>query len=382
MNNIQVVKELFDEKKLTIQDGFLTSNNLSKEKFDELFPVTKYASSEFDSKNLEGTVDVVDVNYILDDYHELFNKAACKALNLEYPKVIILSHGIKFIDVSDFAKFYSQWIELIGKVSDHQYPLGQRKLDCAYIFVNQDTLNRSTVLNIEIDKIPSRELEKLSKSISDPSLLLESCLQEDAHQNEKISMMKTSIVELIENNHKSIVELFSSTENLLNNFHKNYETYLRSFSFEDFIKDLEEDVGNFVSKVEEQIQGFYIQALAVPGAVILASALRGVEKNISLALVFSTVLALTIVFRSLKSKITFIDRITKNTLTKLDIYQRRTCDISNDFAKETISEKIAVAIKSVNDTSLESKLEIEKLRDIIIGLICMYAISALVFFKF
>ncbi|MFT7278329.1 MAG: hypothetical protein ACI8WI_001857, partial [Pseudoalteromonas distincta] len=31
---------------------------------------------------------------------------------------------------------------------------------------------------------------------------------------------------------------------------------------------------------------------------------------------------------------------------------------------------------------LESKLEIEKLRDIIIGLICMYAISALVFFKF
>ena len=145
---------------------------------------------------------------------------------------------------------------------------------------------------------------------------------------------------------------------------------------------MEEDVGDFINKVEEQIQGFYMQALAVPGAVILASALRGAEKSVSLALIFSASLALLLVFRSLISKKKFIKRIAENTQTKLQLYKSRTADINNNFAKSIISEKIEAAMTSVTETEKDSIKDIRNLRDIIISVIAMYLICATVFWKF
>ena len=207
-------------------------------------------------------------------------------------------------------------------------------------------------------------------------------LQQDAHQREKLSTMKTTLITLIDEKKMQFVDFLESGESLLNLFHINYEMYLKSFSFDDFIRDLEDDVGDFINKVEEQIQGYYVQSLAVPGAVILASALRGAEKNVSLALVFSALLALILVFRSLISKRKFINRIAENTQTKLEIYEKRTEEISNSFAKETIAEKIIVAKESVEDTRTDNVRDVESVRDIIIVLIGLYFISAIVFWKF
>lgn len=382
MNNpTNEVKGLFDNDKLFIHDDFLTSRALTCTEFLSLFPVETYPSTEFVEKTGVGTVRIDELDFIFDDFHQLFTKVANPEREDISSEVLIISHGNKIVNLGDFPDYFRLWIDLLEKISDHQYFLGTSKINKAYIFVSKDSLNNSDVLDIKLDQVPSEKLAYLVNSISNPKLLLESCLQEDAHQGEKLAMMKTSIVELIEKNNLSFFELFTSAEDLLNNFHKNYETYLRSFSFDEFIKDLEDDVGDFISKVEEQIQGFYLQALAVPGAVILASALRGAEKNISLALIFSTVLALILVFRSLKSKTIFIVRITQNTLTKLSIYQRRTVDIANNFAKESIAEKIDAAVSSIKETSEKSKSEIERIWDIIVALIFLYAISAMVFGK-
>jgi hypothetical protein len=380
-SKFELIKTLIKTEQLVVQDTFLTSKNLPPHEFTELFPTSSYPSADFEVQTGTGTVNVNDLDFIFDSYYDLFKEVAGKNKNPISSEVIILPDKREFVDLGDFAEFYRLWIELLEKVSEHQYLLDSSEINRAYIFVHKESLNLSSVLNIELNQVNGDELAALITSISNPKLLLESCLQEDAHQLEKLSMMKTSIVELIDKHGFSFLELFASAENLLNTFHKNYETYLRSFSFEEFIKDLEDDVGNFISKVEEQIQGFYVQALAVPGAVILASALRGAEKNISLALIFSTVLALILVFRSLKSKTVFITRITTNTLTKLTIYQRRTVDIANAFAKDTITEKIEAAVSSVNRTSEESKKEICELGDIIIGLLAIYTISAIVFWK-
>ena len=125
-----------------------------------------------------------------------------------------------------------------------------------------------------------------------------------------------------------------------------------------------------------------MQALAVPGAVILASALRGAEKSISLALIFSASLALILVFRSLLSKKKFINRISNNTQEKLELYQRRTSDIENNFAKIAISEKIYSAVSSVIETEKDSIKDIENLRDIIVSVIALYFVCSIVFYKF
>jgi len=378
-NNFLRIKELFADGTLFFDDKYVTSKGLSDNEFESLFPPDDYASFEFKGKT--GTVDVKDLDFIFKDYHDLIKHVEISDNYEQFQnEIILITKGI--VRIGGFAEYYQKWINIFDKVSDHQYQTTPQSTEKTYIFIEKNSVNTSTILTIDTDQVSEERLEALVKSISDPRRLLDSCLQEDAHQGEKLSTLKTSIVNIVEERQLSFIDLLDLGEELLNTFHTNYETYLRSFSFEEFIKDLEDDVGDFINKVEEQIQGFYVQALAVPGAVILASALRGAEKSISLALLFSTILALIIVFSSLKSKTKFIVRITDNTLTKLNIYQRRTSDIENSCAKQTISEKIKVAVDSVNATSKDSKLEIENLRDIIIALIACYVVSSVLLGNF
>lgn len=380
MNNAFLeIKELFANGTLFFDGKYFTSKGLSDKKFESLFPSAEYKTFDFTGQT--GTVDVSEVDFIFEDYHDLIKQVEISDdYKLFQNEVILITKGL--VKIGQFAEYYKKWMDIFDKVSDHQYQINPSCLAKTYIFIEKKSVNASTLLTIDIDQISEERIEKFVESISNPISLLDSCLQEDAHQGEKISTLKTSIVNIVEERQLSFIDLLGLAEELLNTFHTNYETYLRSFSFEEFIKDLEDDVGNFINKVEEQIQGFYVQALAVPGAVILASALRGAEKSISLALLFSTVLALIIVFSSLKSKTKFIVHITENTLTKLNIYQRRTSDIENSCARQTISEKIKVAVDSVKDTSEDSKREIENLRDIIIVLIAFYAISSVLLGNF
>ncbi|WP_144212909.1 hypothetical protein [Shewanella donghaensis] len=381
MDNLQrEIIEYYAKGVFSFDGDYFTSVGLPKEKFDILFPLAIYPSSQFIADN--GTVDIEEINFIFKDYHKLLEHIECLDLDIidnSYNKVILDSDGI--IELGEFAQHYKKWIQIFDEIADHQYPINDLSSGRTYIFIEKNDNQNSTVLNINIDDVSEKEICKLIKSISNPKLLLESCLQKDAHQGEKKATLKSSLLKVIRNKNIPLIEILSLGETLLNTFHKNYETYLRSFSFEDFIKDLEDDVGDFISKVEEQIQGFYVQALAVPGAVILASAFRGADKGISIALLFSTVLALTIVFSSLKSKTKFITRVTENTLTKLSIYKKRTTDIKNTFAQQTILEKINAAIKSVEDTAEDCKSEIKKLKNFIIILVSTYVIVAVLFEK-
>lgn len=375
--NIHRVVKLINEKNIFFEDNYLNSRNLKKAEFDEIFPLELYPSQEFN--NEQGSVSCDDIDYVFDDFHayiEIINKSEIDKPIINHKK-IILKDGTVY-DVDDFAVKLKQWTLLFEKLANHKYCGAYN----TYIFIEKKTYNTSTVLEEKFDNFSKLEIIKLVKDIKSPHLLLASCLIEDAHQRERISTMKTSLTSLINDKKLNLFELLCSAESLLDCYHKTYETYLRSFSFEEFIKDLEDDVGTFINKVEEQIQGFYIQALAVPGAVILASALRSVDKGISLSLIFSTILALIIVFTSLKSKVKFINRIENNTLTKLNIYKKRTEDIENTAAKSSILDKISEAIASVNATSKESKDDIYRMKDIIITLGIFYIITAVIFGRF
>ncbi|WP_413729332.1 MULTISPECIES: hypothetical protein [unclassified Shewanella] len=375
-SNFEIIEQLFNDKKLVFDDNYLSSINLSEIEFSNIFPPADYPSQEF--CNGRGSVCCDEIDYVFHDiydYIKSINKESIDELT-NSPKKIITKDGV-IHDVFDFKVSFKNWMLLFKKLASHKY---FNSYD-TYIFIEKKAINTSTVLEIDIDSFSKNELIDLIKNIDSPSLLLDSCLSEDAHQGERISTMKTSLTTLINEVNLNFVKILCSADVLLDNYHKAYETYLRSFSFDEFIKELEDDVGTFISKVEEQIQGFYVQALAVPGAVILASAFRGIEKGVSISLLFSTFLAIIIVFTSLKSKIKFIERITKNTLAKLHIYRKKTDEIENHAAQSSILEKIADAIKSVNDTSKESKKDIYKMRDIIIAMGIFYIIAVIVFGK-
>lgn len=374
---INQVKKLISEGNLYFEDGYLTSKGISESQFFNIFPIEDYSSSEFQSSSNTGTCKVDELGFYFENYHDLFKEVENCLDKFPFEEVYIVDVGFK--NVTNFVRFYAGWLELLLLVSDHQYPIDHFSSSKAYILVEKNGKRTSTVFTVSPDQIPPEELEIFLDKISDPNRLLKSCLADDAHQGERLSTMKSSLAELLGVDNWTFIDLMTSADSLLSLFHTNYETYLRSFSFDEFIKNLEDDVGEFIKKVEEQIQSFYVQALAVPGAVILASALRGAEGSISLALVFSAGLALILVFMSLKSKKSFIDRVKENTLTKLSIYKDRTTDIDNTYVKETIAEKVTSAIGSVEQTSKDSKDEIDKIRDVIIALIFIYCICAIVF---
>jgi hypothetical protein len=366
-NNYSKVKELFTKGELFFDENFLASSNISEEEFSILFPLSKYSTQEF--LNDQGSVDCEQIDYIFKDLYEFITHIVTGD-RVDFPQeIILIDRGL--YPVGEFAQYFKDWMIFFDMLACHQY-LDPYK---TYVFIEKKTINTSTVLQIKINDFSQLELDELINMMSSPSLLLDSCLVQDAHQGERLATMKASLTSLLTDKKINLFKLLCSAEKLLETYHKNYETYLRSFSFEEFIKDLEDDVSGFINKVEEQIQGFYVQALAVPGAVILSSALRGADKGISLSLIFSAFLAVIIVFTSLNSKTKFINRITENTLKKLNIYQKRTDDIENSSAKEIISEKINDAINSVKNTCMESKQDIFKMRDIIIAMGAMYLIA-------
>ncbi|HAA97368.1 hypothetical protein [Alteromonas macleodii] len=376
------LKQFFCEGKLFVNGDFLTSKELEEEKFKQLFSSINHQSYHFDVNSNVGTVSVEELDFIYEDFHDLLESALSYNEGAYPDEVIILSAGNSFVKVDDFMKNINGWFEFFRMTADHFFSNDREERSFSYVFIDHRSNKSSTVVTFNPADICSSVIEGLVDSITDPSKLLKSLNKNDAHKGEKLSTMRVSIIDMVKNNGLCFVDFLEFGEELLNKFHINYETYLKSFSFEDFVKDLEEDVGDFINKVEEQIQGFYMQALAVPGAVILASALRGAEKSVSLALIFSASLALLLVFRSLISKKKFIKRIAENTQTKLQLYKSRTADINNNFAKSIISEKIEAAMTSVTETEKDSIKDIRNLRDIIISVIAMYLICATVFWKF
>ncbi|MBC3766462.1 hypothetical protein [Neptunicella marina] len=380
MNSLsKEIKDIFIHGEFNFDEGYLEVKNIQEQDFYNAFPRKKYESSLYEKGHQFGSIKIEDIDFIFEDYHQLIRYISSDNEEKTSEEVVVLSQSKNLIDIKNQYINLKKWIEFFDFISVHKYPKSDRNDSWAYIFFDKKSKNTSTVLDFDIGEYSEVELREAFTNISDPSLLLGSVLQEDAHQGEKVSIMRASLIQMEEENNIGFLEFIKFSNELLNLFHINYETYLRSFSFEDFIKELEEDVGDFINKIEEQIQGFYIQALAVPGAVILASALRVANKSLNLALIFSTLLAFFILYRSMTAKKKFIKRMAENTITRLEIYEKRSSEINNSYAKDAISEKVKSAKNSIITCKDDSLKDIKGLVEKTVGIFIMYVISAVVF---
>ena len=335
------------------------------------FSTSTHPSYKYNQRRKEATIAYAEISQFYVSPNAFFKKIQTKKVCDS--EIYIYQQGI--FEVEDFKNSYYAWLDLFKLLSEFDFENETTKAS-TYIFVSKEGTTES--INSCINEISPEELINLLEHISNPLRLLTTSIQEDAHKGEKQSVLKTSLITFVKIDNKSIIELMCSAENLSNLYHQNYETYLRSFSFDDFITDLEDDTREYINKIEEQIQSFYVQALAIPGAVILASAFRTAEKSISLALIFGTILAFILMLSSLNTKKNFINRIQSNTLDKLDIYLKRLGDIDNEYAKSSIREKIELSRSSVDSVSTETKNKMDWIRDIVIAIFCMYVITSIV----
>lgn len=192
INNFEVIENLYIEKKLFFDGNYLCSTDISKEQFSSLFPIEDYESQEFE--NGSGSVCCDDIDFVFEDVYRLIdniNKTDSDDL-VKSPREIILKdcgpHRI-----GDFALNFKKWMQFFAKLANHQY----KNTGQTYVFIEKTSFNTSTVLEIKIDDYDKDEIFNLINNISSPSLLLDSCLNEDAHQGERLSTMKTSLTNLI-----------------------------------------------------------------------------------------------------------------------------------------------------------------------------------------
>lgn len=296
-----------------------------------------YPKAKFDKRSQEVTFDAEECDWFSVNYNHLLRKLT-KGYEIKQGIHFIGSNKRIYENVS-FSSHIKNWFRLFEKLSQKVLN-GDDEL--SFVLMPKDG-SKSSVSIISIK--PSYDESELSDyfdKISNPDNLLNLIEADDAHREERKSTLVATIGEIANNCEHDFIELTTKNEELSAAFHVNYEVYLRSFSFNEFSKELEDDIQDYTSKVSEQVHSFHLQALAVPGAVILASAVRSASASTEgiFAIFFSASIALTIVMFSLFNKIFFIKEIANNADHKLELYVQQAEKIGLEQVKENIQNRI------------------------------------------
>lgn len=296
-----------------------------------------YPAARFDKRNQEVTFDAEECDWFSVNYNQLLSKLI---------KGNEIKQGIHFIGANKriydnvlFSNHIKNWLRLFEKLSQKVLH-GDGEL--SFVLMPKDGTKSSVSIISIRPSYDESELSDYFDEISNPDNLLNLIEADDAHREERKSTLVATIGEIANNCEHDFIELTTKNEQLSAAFHANYEVYLRSFSFNEFSKELEDDIQDYTSKVSEQVHSFHLQALAVPGAVILASAVRSASASTegNFAVFFSASIALTIVIFSLFNKIFFITEIANNAVHKLELYIQQAEKIGSEQVKENIQKRI------------------------------------------
>lgn len=153
-----------------------------------------------------------------------------------------------------------------------------------------------TVKNL--DYLQLQSIKKLSKWLNDDN---------DRHLIEKKSILSTVISNKfpeVDGNIYSFHHVLIKISEIEKEISGQYELYLENFSYEKFVKKLEENTEKFTNRVNETLSKVFTQTLALPIAAASLQALRTDSAIVYIALIIACILclaALLIQFNSLKN---------------------------------------------------------------------------------
>lgn len=170
-------------------------------------------------------------------------------------------------------KAFFLWKELLSVLSDH---CDNNQI---IIFISNDKGGKKIELPVFLNFSGLDELD-------DPVLVFESALKlkgwldiKDAHEKERLSVMRTALAEVIDtlsDSNSIFLSLMKKAKNLLNKYDELYDIYTKRFSINKILNELDEKSLEYTSKINEYISSSQNKALTIPGALIAVGALAKV----------------------------------------------------------------------------------------------------------
>lgn len=149
-----------------------------------------------------------------------------------------------------------------------------------------------------LDELQLQSIIKLSKWLNDDN---------DRHLIEKKSILSTVISNQfpeVDGNTYSFHHVLIKIPEIEKEISGQYELYLENFSYEKFVKKLEENTEKFTNRVNDTLSKVFTQTLALPIAAASLQALRTDSTVVYIALIIACILclaALLIQFKALKN---------------------------------------------------------------------------------
>jgi hypothetical protein len=303
---------------------------------------------------------------IYKSWDELFSKVL-RTSKLPSYYYIIETRDSSFddIQVKRALELFCSFRQLLASLADQCDPpkdgptKGARRL--SYIIETDDGIAKydfePTLTWEELKKIPTEneqlsQVEKLRKLIS----------LGDAHDSERRSVMRSAFHETISKCH-TYSEVFKITLGSVENLHKRYEEhydlFVRRFSINKVLHEINDKDLTYTSKINEILSSAQNKALTIPGALIVIGAVMKIDQMIDgVAITIAMIITTVIVHRSLKVHHSTFEHIEKQVNAEFNRY-----DVLNEKveirqrAKQTIAE-LSGLLKKAKENSIFMKRSI------------------------
>jgi hypothetical protein len=278
------------------------------------------------------------------------------------------------LKVSKSVKAYSQWCEILSRISDHiEYENSGAWPN--YIFVMEGGKSKK----ITTYKLPLKNLEDgfLCEIDTEPCDI-KSLTNIDLHSYERKLVMRSSLIELYndcDSKDDFLSSLLKSPKKLWDLFAINYEIYINKYSINKIINDVEVQKLDFLSKLNSLVQEHQTKSLTIPAVLVSTAIIKGWTPSGLLLIFVAMLLTCVVVIMGIHNA--------KNSLNDIIESSNKTMEL---FSKENLDDADLVLTQKVNgvinDALAKLKVKKKSADKMLLKLECMIYFGCSIWFIF
>lgn len=177
------------------------------------------------------------------------------------------------------------WRELLSSLSDHVIDNNN-----FVFFINKDDVGKKYHLNTSLNFDSVESISFPDESINAAKYLSGKIADEDAHHDERRSVMRSTLSDFFDNSEEEcFLNVVSKAERFKLKYNELYSLYIDRFSINKILNELETKSLEYTGKVNELLASGQVRALTIPGAIVAVGALYRTESFMNSLLILLAV---------------------------------------------------------------------------------------------
>lgn len=270
----------------------------------------------------------------------------------------------EILKVSKSVKAYSQWYEILSRISDHiEYENSGAWPN--YIFVMEGGKSKK----ITTYKLPLKNLEdSFLCEIDTEPCDINSLTNIDLHSYERKLVMRSSLIELYndcDSKNDFLSSLLKSPKKLWDLFAINYEIYINKYSINKIINDVEVQKLDFLSKLNSLVQEHQTKSLTIPAVLVSTAIIKGWTLSGLLLIFVAMLLTCVVVIMGIHNAKNSLNDIIESSNKTMELFSKE----NSDDADLVLTRKVNGVISDALIKLKEKKRSADKLLSNLEGLI-------------